>query len=395
MTVPEFNHRAVSRRGLLQASAIGAAGVAGTFATSTAASAKPDESVVDKALRFNHDGRFTIVQFNDTQDNHTTDRRTIELQEAVLDDAEPDFALINGDVINGDMSTALEVKQALNNVVLPMERRRIPWALTMGNHDEDSVGRTGMTEADILAFVGQYKHNVNGPGADTTGTGNQVLTVRASRGNADRFALWLLDSGRYAPSEIAGQDFTGYPTWDWLRFDQVDWYWKTSQQLERQQGALVPGLVFQHIALWEHRFMWFASVDARTDADHERAVATHGIVGERNEAECPGPFNSGMFNAMLHRGDVKGLFVGHDHVNTYVGDYYGIELGYGPGTGFGTYGLGGADEHRLRGARVFTLDEDDDDVYTGTEALFASDYGIDLTNERRPSEPHEFPAYVR
>ena len=43
----------------------------------------------------------------------------------------------------------------------------------------------------------------------------------------------------------------------------------------------------------------------------------------------------------MHRGDVRGVYVGHDHVNTYDGDYYGVRLGYGPGTGFGTYGLSG------------------------------------------------------
>jgi len=56
--------------------------------------------------------------------------------------------------------------------------------------------------------------------------------------------------------------------------------------------------------------MWFASVDGRTDADHAKAIAKHGIVGERNEEECPGPINSGMFSAILERGDVKGVFCG-------------------------------------------------------------------------------------
>ena len=41
-------------------------------------------------------------------------------------------------------------------------------------------------------------------------------------------------------------------------------------------------------------------------------------------------------------------------MNTYVGDYYGVLLGYAGNTGFGTYGLSGADRNRLRGARVFT-----------------------------------------
>ena len=67
----------------------------------------------------------------------------------------------------------------------------------------------------------------------------------------------------------------------------------------------------------------------------------HGVVGEKNEEVCPGSFNSGLFAAMLERGDVKGVFCGHDHVNDFIGNYYGIYLGYAANTGFGTYGLGG------------------------------------------------------
>ena len=70
--------------------------------------------------------------------------------------------------------------------------------------------------------------------------------------------------------------------------------------------------------------------DACADALGRRLLATL----SQDEAR-----HYGMFAAMLQRGDVKGLFVGHDHINTYMGNYFGVELGYGPGTGFGTYGL--------------------------------------------------------
>ncbi|MGV2480962.1 UNVERIFIED_CONTAM: phosphoesterase, partial [Salmonella enterica subsp. enterica serovar Weltevreden] len=89
--------------------------------------------------------------------------------------------------------------------------------------------------------------------ADVTGTSNQVVTVSSSTGDDDAFAIWLLDSGRYAPKEIAGQSLEGYPNWDWLRFDQIEWYAQASRALEERAGRLVPGLVFQHIALHEHR----------------------------------------------------------------------------------------------------------------------------------------------
>lgn len=146
-------------------------------------------------------------------------------------------------------------------------------------------------------------------------------------------------------------------------------------------------MMFLHIALWEHRFMWWGGVDTRAAADAARGKARHGIVGDRNEDECPGPINSGMYNAILERGDVKGVFVGHDHINDYVGDYYGVLLGYAPGTGFGAYGLPGTERNRMRGGRVFELTENGDDVSIQTRVVYARDLGIDLTANDQPMEP--------
>lgn len=379
---PNFSRRAA----LAAAGTLGALGM--TAAAGTGANAAPGTKAPKPALAFRPDGRFKVIQFNDTQDDEQTDRRTIELMDRTLDAEKPDFVVINGDVINGGCDTELEVKQALNHVVQPMERRQIPWAVTFGNHDEDSVARTGMTEARMLQFLQSYAFNVNGDSTDgLTGTSNSLLLVQSSKSKDPAFGLWLIDTGRYAPDTINGQDFEGYPDWDWVRMDQVAWYRNLSIATEQKYGRKIPSLMWGHIALHEHRSMWFASIDSRTDADHQRAVKKHGIVGERNEDECPGPFNSGLFNAFLERGDVRGYFVGHDHVNTYVGNYYGVELGYAPGTGFGAYGLPGADRNRLRGARVFELDENHAGIYKETRLVFAKDLGIDLTANDQPITP--------
>ena len=385
----------VSRRTILTA---GGLGVLGAAALPTAAHAEAGDadrgatgSPRPKApkLRFRDDGTFKVVQFNDTQDDEMTDRRTVELIEKTLDAESPDFVLINGDVITGGCETRLAVKQAINNVVWPMESRGIPWAVTYGNHDEDSLPQSGVDEAMMLDFYRSYDFNMNAENiAGVTGTGNTIVPIRAAgRGNDTAFSLWLLDSGRYAPGAIDGQDFAGYPTWDWLRMDQVSWYREESQRLEKKFKRKVPGLMFIHIALWEHRFMWWGGVDTRTEADAARGRTRHAIVGERNEDECPGPFNSGMYNAILERGDVKGVFVGHDHVNDYVGNYYGVLLGYAPGTGFGAYGLAGAERNRMRGGRVFELTQAGDEVDIATRVVYARDYGIDLTANDQPMEP--------
>ncbi len=198
---------------------------------------------------------------------------------------------------------------------------------------------------------------MNQPGVrGITGTGNNHLLIRSSQGSKVTFNLWLLDSGRYAPDTIAGQDFEGYPTWDWLRFDQVAWYYETSKKLEEKLGYKVPSLMFIHIPLWEYRFMWYASVEEGPGPIMQEPLASTRLWGNGTKTNAPVRSIAACL-AILARGDVKGVFCGHDHVNTYHGNYYGVLLGYAGSMGFGTYGLPGADRNRLRGARIFHLDE--------------------------------------
>lgn len=388
----------VGRRGLIKAGSIGALGLglagmtlheAHAAPAAAGKSSGPVTGIATKArLAFRPDSKFKTIQFNDTQDGARTDRRTVEFMEKAIAAEKPDLVVLVGDQLTSDAQTVLQQKQALNNVIQPMERAGVAWAATFGNHDEDPTSKTGMDEPAMLDFFRTYERNVNTAGAQgITGTGNMNLLIGDSRDGEPMFGVWLLDSGRYTPKEIAGQDFEGYPDWDWLRADQIRWYLDGSELVQRRAGAKVPSLMFIHIALWEHRFMWFASVDSRKPEDHARALKKHSTVGERNEDECPGPFNSGMFSAIQHRGDVKGVFVGHDHTNTYVGDYYGVKLGYGPGTGFGPYGLDAEAKHRMRGCRVFELDENAKDVWTGTRVVFAKDFGIDLWVPKQPMTP--------
>ena len=230
----------------------------------------------DRKLNFNPDGKFKIVQFNDTQDDERIDRRTIELMEKVLDTEKPDFVVLNGDNIASGVDSPLENKQALNNLAQPMEKRGIHWAITFGNHDEDSTAKSGLDEEAMLKFYMSYPHNLNKPSEKgITGTGNSNILIQNSKGNKPAFNVWLMDSGRYAPDTIDGQNFEGYPDWDWLRGNQVNWYYETSKEIEKRYKRKIPALMFMHIPLWEHRFMSFSSVDDRSDAARQRAIQKH------------------------------------------------------------------------------------------------------------------------
>ncbi|MCM8710225.1 hypothetical protein M2651_04185 [Clostridium sp. SYSU_GA19001] len=85
----------------------------------------------------------------------------------------------------------------------------------------------------------------------------------------------------------------------------------------------------------------------------KKAWDSGNAVGERNEEESAPKVNSGLFNEVLKSGDVKGIFVGHDHTNDYIGELNGIKLGYSRNIGYGTYGKNGFS----RGARVFLINE--------------------------------------
>lgn len=313
-------------------------------------------------LKFKKDKTFKIVQFTDTQDTNSIDPRTITLMSKVMDNEKPDLVVFTGDNIRG-CNTADEVKKAINNIASPVEKRKIPWLITFGNHDDESRNITGVGKDEMLKMYMSYSYNINEPnikGVD--GTGNMNALVYGSKSGKPEFNVWGLDSGTYAPKDIAGQPTNVLSGYSWIKFSQIQWYYNTSQELEKKYGKKIPSLMFFHIPLQEFGQMW-ATKDI------------HNVVGERNETECPGAFNSGLFAALLERGDVKGIFTGHDHINDYVGNYYGVMLGYSANTGFGTYGLDGSDKNRLRGARVFNINEGNTGTFE-THMIFAKDLGI-------------------
>ncbi len=403
MSEPDKHQRlSLDRRKLFAAGGAGALGAAAAAmpgsaraASSRGAAAPGRDGLAQPRLRFNAGGGFRVLHVTDTQDDEFVDRRTVELIGKAIDSQKPDLVVFGGDQLVGSLDTVTEIKQAINNVVAPVEEREVPWIATFGNHDEDSSARHGWYEPEQLEFLMGYRHNLNVPGPrGVSGTGNMVLPVRRSDSDDWAFAVWLLDSGRYAPLPIEGQDGDGYMTYEWVHADQVAWYRETSLAIEKRLGHKVPGLLVQHIPPIEFDYMWWGGAYSRTAADHDRGVARHGIVGERNEDVYTGLFNSGLVLSVLERGDIKGIFCGHDHVNTYVGNYYGVLLGYSGNAGFGTYGLGGAENHRLRGVRVFDLDEDAANPIVGTSMVFARDLGIDTSPTPQPMDPLPLPDHA-
>lgn len=255
-------------------------------------------------LKFNSDGNFKIIQFTDVHYKKLMKESEVAIQliNEVLDAEKPDLVVFTGDVI-----WAKPVLEGLDDVFDPVSKRGIPWAYVFGNHDDEF----GLSRAQLMDYASQKPYCLAQAGDKSLfGVGNYILEVRsAAKLDSIGSVLYFFDSGAYAPIKEIG----GY---DWLKLNQVNWYSEQSAAYTKENNNKpLPALAFFHIPLAEYPIM----------KNSENAQ----IIGSKDEKECNGRLNTGMFAAMRQAGDVMGTFVGHDHNNDYIGEYFGIYLAYG------------------------------------------------------------------
>ena len=324
----------------------------------------------DTQLRFNADGKFKIMMVSDFQDYINDEKKnvnpkSIDLLNKAIEQENPDLLVITGDMIGGDMNGE-QLQEYIRQMVAPMEEHQLPWLITYGNHDEDAKAALdeGWNKIKQLDYYRSFAYNLNVPsmsgeekldanGVNTSAVGDMYVLIYDHEGQKPLYNVWALDSNRY--------DTTGLGSYDWIHPGQIVWYYQTSKDLEKQYGKL-NSLMFFHIPLPEWQIM------------RENALR-YNVSGHNFEKESPGALNSGLFAAALDRGDVRGIFVGHDHVSDYEGEFLGIHLGYDANVGFETYGLGGEENDAMRGVRIFTLDAQDLGKLE-THMLYASDLGV-------------------
>lgn len=275
-------------------------------------------------LKFNKNGEFKIVQFTDVHFKYGNPASDIALKRIgeVLDAERPDLAIFTGDVIY-----AAPADSGMRTVLACAASRKIPFVVTFGNHDDEQ----GMTRARLYDLIRSIPCNIQ-PDRGEVESPDYILTVKSSDGKKDASVLYCLDSHSYSKLP----DVKGY---DWLTFDQVNWYRRHSAAYTAaNNGKPLPSLAFFHIPLPEYN---------QAAAD-ESAI----LYGSRMEKACAPAINTGMFTAMKEAGDVMGVFVGHDHDNDYSVMWKGIVLAYGRYTGGNT-----VYNHLPNGARVIVLKE--------------------------------------
>lgn len=277
------------------------------------------------SLKFNKDGKFKIVQFTDVHYIHNNPKSTISVERIneVLDAEKPDLVLFTGDVIYGQPA-----EEGMRTILNLASKRKIPFGMTFGNHDNEQ----GLTRTQLFDIIKTIPYNLTDSVAGVSGASNYILPIQSSDGNKNAVVLYCMDSHSY--SQIKGVG--GY---DYIKFDQIQWYRENSAKYTKQNGGTpVPSLAFFHIALPEFN----------QAASDETAI----LVGTRKERACAPALNSGLFTSMKEMGDIKGVFVGHDHDDDYAVYWKGILLAYGRYTGGDT-----VYNNLTNGARVIEMTE--------------------------------------
>ena len=324
----------------------------------------------ETTLKFNDNGKFKIMQINDTQDTDKMNKRTEDFIRKAVAQEKPDLVVIPGDVCNDIFigANAKRVKQSLRNLASLLNELQVPFAYTPGNHDHDKDDMVSTLEQ--MQVFDEFEYNIWDK-TKTTDPGTYNIPIMSSDGSRMALNVYMIDSQN--KSGLAN-GYTGPNP------ETVEWYKAKSDELNAANGGkVVPSLVFQHVPVSEiYQCLTKTDVKHANDAifslndnnwylvnndymftDATRMKKNDNYVGEAPCSEIENAAGN-EYEAWLEKGDVIGAFFAHDHVNHFIMETdEHIIMGYNGGTGFAAYGRGAH-----RSIRVYEFNENDVKNYT-------------------------------
>ncbi|MGN0572970.1 MAG: metallophosphoesterase [Acutalibacteraceae bacterium] len=320
-------------------------------------------------ITFRPDGKLVIMQVSDAQDMKYIRKAMVKMLDRAYDCIKPDIVLFTGDnilgnhlldarfgsrqIASGKAATVQIMRESIDNIVAPLEKRKIPFAMIFGNHDDRNLVSKD-EQADIYRSYSMCLPMNNRNGRVDCDTYN--IPVYSHDGDKPILNIWMLDSAWY--------DKKSDKCHEAVKPETVEWYKAESVKLREQNGGEpVPSLMFLHIPLPE-----ILNLLEPCGENDVGAVKTpqNGFCRLKESVRgkmCAYPSvlgdSAGLFEAMQECGDVRAVVSGHDHVNCFEGNYGGIDFIQTSCASFRCYG------NEMRGVRVFEIDQrDPQDILT-------------------------------
>ena len=322
-------------------------------------------------LKFDENGDFVILHLTDWHTDYPMPEIHKQFVIEALDAADADLV-----VLGGDMSEASKEDQpaAVKEICDLLIEAKTPFVITFGNHDY----LHDLTIDEMFALYKEYGGEYclsedENPGL--FGCGTCSLSVYSNDGSRVAYEIYCFDSG----CEVEGKGYESVHT------DQIEWYKAKAEALKNENGGkYVPAVAFQHIIVQEIFDKLFPAADINDDSAESFADKAYNMVpipnlsnirdGYLMEKPCPGYYNYGQLDAMSENGDVKAIFCGHEHSNSFTVEIDGVDIVNTPSV----------KPHSIFkiinwGARVITLHEEgtyDSCVLTGYELAEREESGI-------------------
>lgn len=251
----------------------------------------------------------------------------------------PDLIFITGDIVYGEFDDSGEV---LKDFIGFMDSFEIPWTAVYGNHDNES--KIGIEKQCKMYENGKYCMFKRG-----TVSGNSNFTLGISVCGELKRVMYMLDSH----GALRKRD---------LLPDQIDFMKAKASAIKEKYGMIAEVFLAFHIPVDFFKKAAYSKGYATDEKPHFNigvdVKAKDGDFGFDYENGGTGGYveTNESFAEFLKIANIKGVFVGHNHIRCTVIEYNGIKLAYGLKTGQYDYHTRG-----IIGGTLITVNRENND----------------------------------
>lgn len=278
----------------------------------------------DTMLKFDENGDFTILHLTDWHTAYPIPEIHKQYVKEALAASDPDLVVLGGDMSEASTEDYPAAVKEICDLFIEAET---PFVITFGNHDY----LHGIAIDDMFALYKQYGGEYclsEDENPELFGCGTCSLSVYSNDERRVAYEIYCFDSG----CEVEGK---GYES---VHPEQIEWYQNEAEKLKSANGGeYVPSVVFQHIIVQE---IYDKLFPVAKENDTKNVEAFDGIAykmkaipnlsnikdGYLMEKPCPGYYNYGQLDAMSKNGDVRAMFFGHDHSNSFTVEIDGVDI---------------------------------------------------------------------